>query len=141
MQNVIIIHGFLSKEKVEKTNGEIYLRSQFLYDHESNELMLHIWDETRSFYLDMVQHLNTNDKIALLAAINKDNNRIKNMMEESKTREHKTDSLRPYYDEIRSKEIKDGIEWQYIKDGKVEQTAFMSYKQLYEIQIGKDSSK
>lgn len=56
---------------------------------------------------------------------------------ESDTKEHKTDSLKPYYDSITSKEIKDGIEWSYIKDGKVEQTAFMSYKTLYEIQIEK----
>lgn len=61
------------------------------------------------------------------------------MMEESKTREHKTDTLKPYYDAVRSKEIRDGIEWSYMKDGKVEDTAFMSYKQLYEIQIEKNT--
>ena len=86
----------------------------------------------------MVLNLDTNDKIALLAAINKDNNRIKNMMEESKTQEHKTDSLQPYCDKVTSKEKRDGIEWQYWKDGKVTDIAFMTYKELYEIQINKD---
>jgi len=89
--------------------------------------------------------LTPHDKIDILNYINKDNNRIKSQIEEmqhivktyEKTaeKEYATDTLQPYYDSVSSKDIKDGILWFYKKDGKVVDTAFMSYKQLYEIQI------
>ena len=42
-----------------------------------------------------------------------------------------------YYDKIESKELKNGIKWFYYKDSKIVDTAFVTYKTLYEIQIGK----
>ncbi len=140
MEDRLLIQGELSDNgPIEKKSGEIYLRTQFQYHHPENKLVLHVWDETRSFYLDKVLSLDTNDKIALLAAINKDNNRIKNMMEEDKTKEY-TPKDEVSCDRITSKEKGDGIEWTYYKNGKSTGTAFMTYKQLYEIQIGTNTS-
>lgn len=116
-----------------------YLQTQFIYKEKEGLLHLVIHNSFLNIQADLA--LTTNDKIAMLEIINKDNNRIKSMLETEKTREYSTDSLKPYYDAIRSKELKNGIEWQYIKDGRVEDTAFMSYKELYEIQIGKHSSQ
>ena len=140
MEDRLLIQGNLSEKRIERHSGEIYLRTQFLYNHPANQLVLLVWDETRSFHLDKVLTLDTNDKIALLAAINKDNNRIKNMMEESKRKEYKTPTIEPYCDSIRSKELRDGIMWEYIKDDRITDTAFMSYKQLYKIQIAPSTS-
>lgn len=110
-----------------------YLRTQFVYDKDGLQLII-----VNDFLnIQMQLALTTEDKIAMINAINKDNNRIKNMLETDKTKEHQTDELKPYYDAVRSKDVKNGIEWSYIKDGKVEDTAFMSYRELYEIQIGK----
>ncbi len=60
-------------------------------------------------------------------------------VDKEKRNEYQTPSIKPYCDSIRSHEIRNGIMWEYIKDDKVFDTAFMSYKELYEIQIGKKS--
>lgn len=41
------------------------------------------------------------------------------------------------YDEVTSSNGMNGVTWLYMKDNKVLDTAYMSYKSLYEIQVMK----
>ncbi|KKN46003.1 hypothetical protein LCGC14_0676970 [marine sediment metagenome] len=117
----------------------------FNYDEKMGGLHLNLWIGGINMVLNTSIMLSPHDKISILNFINKDNNRIKSQIEEMQhmiklceeetTKEHKTDSLKPYCDSITSKDIKDGVVWYYKKDGRVVDTAFMSYKELYEIQI------
>ncbi len=84
--------------------------------------------------------LTTDDKIAMLDIINKENNRVKSALEKDKTKEYSNVDNTPY-SKITSKEKGNGIEWTYYKNGKSTGTAFMTYKELYEIQIYKHVNK
>ncbi|KKK85119.1 hypothetical protein LCGC14_2776510, partial [marine sediment metagenome] len=111
-----------------------YIHTQFINNRKDGRLELILHNEFLNIQMELA--LTIDDKIAMLDAINKENNRIKSALEEDKTKEYSNVESTPYYSSVKSKEKDNGIEWTYYKDGKPNGTAFMTYKQLYEIQIG-----
>ena len=113
-----------------------YLQTQFINYRKEGKLELILHNDFLNIQMELA--LTTDDKIAMLDAINKENNRIKSALEKDKVKEYEPKEVD--CDRITSKEKGDGIEWTYYKDGKSTGTAFMTYKQLYEIQIGQHTS-
>lgn len=110
-----------------------YLQTQFICYRKEGKLELILHNDFLNIQMELA--LTTDDKIAMLDIINKENNRVKNALERDKVKEYSNVEPTSFCDKVTSKEKADGIEWQYYKDGRVIDVAFMTYKKLYEIQI------
>lgn len=95
------------------------------YDRTKNDFKVQIWNDLLQVWI----HLSlTKEDLEKVIELEKRSYPVSN-----------TDNL--YCDKVDSKETEHGIEWSYYKDGKVIDTAFMTYKELYNILANKTQKK
>ena len=95
------------------------------YDKVKKDFKVQVWNDLMQIWI----HLSlTKEDLMKIVEFEKKSCPIQN-----------TDNL--YCDKIESKETEHGIEWEYFKDGKVIDTAFMTYKELYLILADKREHK
>lgn len=95
------------------------------YDNTRMRFEIHVWNELTQIWISLALTKEDLDKIIQL--------------------EHVVRPIDSFYnkicDKVESKETEHGVEWEYYKDGKVIDTAFMTYKELYNILASKTQKK
>jgi len=95
------------------------------YDNEKEVFKVHVWNNLTQIWIYLAL---TKDDLEKILQLDTKSYPV-----------HDSENLA--CDKIESKETEHGIEWEYFKDGKVIDTAFMTYKELYLILADKREKK